>query len=142
MPTFGTLSIDGARAACVPGKRAALIQEYVDYIQRIAPGEAGALKASAGETTQAIRRRLSTAAKTLGTSIEIRRSSNTVYFWLSARPHRRIPRRGTLADALHEHTGILHSNEHGSTGYRLSQDTGERFAAGLLEEYQRQQQIQ
>ena len=142
MPTFGTLSIDGARAECVPSKRAALIQEYAGYIQRIAPGEAGVLEAGEGETTQAIRRRLSTAAKTLGKSIEIRRSSNTVYFWLSARPSRRPPRRRTLADALHEHTGILHSNEHGSTGARLSQDTGKRFAAGLLEEYQRQQQTQ
>ncbi len=142
MPTFGTLPIDGARAESVSGKRAALIQEYAGYIQRIAPGEAGVLEASVGETTQAIRRRLSTAAKTLGRSIEIRRSSNTVYFWLSARPSRRLPRRGTMADALHEHTGILHSNELGSAGSRLSQDTGKRFAAGLLEEYQRQQQIQ
>ena len=43
MPTFSTLRIGEARARSATGKRAVLLQEYVGYIQRVAPGEAGNL---------------------------------------------------------------------------------------------------
>ena len=66
MPTFSTLPIGEARARSATGKRAALLQEYVGYIERVAPGEAGKLEAGEGETTQAIRRRLNAAATALG----------------------------------------------------------------------------
>ena len=56
MPTFSTLPIGEARARSATGKRAALLQEYVGYIERVAPGEVGKLEAGEGETTQAIRR--------------------------------------------------------------------------------------
>ena len=81
MPTFSTLPIGEARARSATGKRAALLQEYVGYIERVAPGEAGKLEAGAGETTQAIRRRLNGAAEALGKRLEFRRTDNVVYFW-------------------------------------------------------------
>ncbi len=83
MPTFGTLSIGEARARSATGKRAEVLKEYVGYIQRVAPGEAGMLQAGEGETTQAIRRRLNAAAEALGKRLEFRRTGNAVYFWSS-----------------------------------------------------------
>lgn len=50
MPTFSTLPISEARARSATGKRAVLLQEYVGYIERVAPGEAGLLQAEEGET--------------------------------------------------------------------------------------------
>ena len=96
MPTFGTLSIGEARARSVTGKRAALLQEYAGYIQRIAPGEAGMLEPGEGETTQAIRRRLNAAAETLGKGLEVRRTANVVYFWPSDGRRRGRPRRDPM----------------------------------------------
>ena len=141
MPTFGTLSIRGAQEQCVTGKRTALIQEYIGYIQRLAPGEAGKLEVCDGETTQAIRRRLNAAAQALGKSLDVRRTANAVYFWPpdTARSRRRSARRETLADVLHEHVGVLHSSEYGPAGAQMSQGTGKRFTAELTEEYRRQQ---
>ena len=141
MPTFDTLSRRSAQEQCMPNKRAALLQEYIGYIRRLAPGEAGRLEAGDGETTQAIRRRLNAAAQALGKELHVRRSANAVYFWPSdnSRPRRRSVRRETLADVLHEHIGVLHSSEHGTAGASMSRDTGENFAAGLFEDYRSQQ---
>ena len=66
MPTFGTVPIGEARTNAVTGQRAALLQEYVGYIQRVAPGQAGMLGPGEAETTQEVRRRLTAAAETLG----------------------------------------------------------------------------
>ena len=93
MPTFSTLTIGEARARSATGKRAALLQEYVGYIERVAPGEAGKLEAGEGETTQAIRRRLNAAAQALGKSLEFRRNDNAVYFWSSEGRRRGRPRK-------------------------------------------------
>lgn len=93
MPAFSTLPIGEARARSATGKRAALLQEYVGYIERVAPGEAGKLEAGAGETTQAIRRRLNAAATALGKRLEFRRTEDTVYFWLSDGRRRGRPRK-------------------------------------------------
>lgn len=66
------------------GKRAALLQEYVGYIERVPPGEAGKLEAGKGETTQACqRRRLNAAATALGRNLEFLRTDTVVYFWPS-----------------------------------------------------------
>ena len=93
MPTFGTLPLDEARANSATGQRAALLQEYMGYIQQVAPGQAGKLEVGEGETTQAVRRRLAAAAETLGKDLEVRRSANTVYFWISYGRPRGGPRR-------------------------------------------------
>ena len=93
MPTFSTLPIGEARARSATGKRAALLQEYVGYIERVAPGEAGMLQAGEGETTQAIRRRLNAAAEALGKRLDFRRTANAVYFWASDGRRRGRPRK-------------------------------------------------
>ena len=93
MPTFVTLPLGEARANSVTGKRAALLREYVAYIQRIAPGEAGKLEPGQGETTKTILRRLAAAAETLGKDLEVRRFANAVYFWISDDRRRGGPRK-------------------------------------------------
>ena len=72
MPTFDTLSIGEARARSATGKRAAPLQEYAGYIERVGPGEAGNPEIGNGETTQAVRRRLSLTAQALGKRLEVR----------------------------------------------------------------------
>ncbi len=96
MPTFSTLPIGEARARSATGKRAALLQEYVGYIERVAPGEAGKLEAGEGETTQAIRRRLNTAAEALGKRLGFRRTDGAVYFWPSEGRRRGRPRKNPV----------------------------------------------
>ena len=93
MPTFDIVSVGEARRSSATGKRAALIQEYIGYIQRVAPGEAGRLTVAEGETTQALRRRLNAAAEALGTSLDVRRTANAVYFWGAERRRRGRPRK-------------------------------------------------
>ena len=93
MPTFSMLSVAEARARSATGKRPALLQEYVGYIERVGPGEAGKLEAIEGETTQAIRCRISAAAEALGKRLEFRRTDNTVYFWTSDGRRRGRPRK-------------------------------------------------
>ena len=66
MPTFGTVPIGEARTNSVTGQRAALLQEYVGYIQHVAPGQAGMLGPGEGETTQEVRRRLTAASRNAG----------------------------------------------------------------------------
>ena len=96
MPTFSVLLAVEARGQSASGKRTELLQEYIGYIQRVAPGQAGVLTAGEGETTQAIRRRLNAAAAALGTNLDVRRSSNAVYFWGAERRRRGRPRKNPV----------------------------------------------
>lgn len=82
MPRFDVLTIPEAQARSATGKRAQLLQEYMDYIQRVPSGQAGELQAGPGETTNAVRRRLGAAAKATGKTLVIRRAENVVYFWV------------------------------------------------------------
>ena len=41
MPTFDILPLNEARANTATGQRAALLQEYMGYIQRVGAGQAG-----------------------------------------------------------------------------------------------------
>lgn len=43
---------------------------------------------------------------------------------------------GTLADFLGTHIGVLHSSEHLPGGARMSEDTGKKFAAGMVKKRQ------
>jgi hypothetical protein len=47
---------------------------------------------------------------------------------------------GTLADFLRGHIGVLHSSEHVPGGARMSEDSGKKFAAGLVEQRQKGRQ--
>ena len=93
MPTFSIVLAGEARASIASERRAALVGEYVGYIERVGTGEAGVLTAGEGETTQAIRRRLGAAAQALGRSLEVRRSANAVYFWTQEVRQRGRPRK-------------------------------------------------
>lgn len=97
MPTFSIVSIGEARANSATGKRAQLLQEYIGYIQRVAPGEAGKLEAGEGETTQAIKRRLGAAAQALGKNLDSKSAGTTVYFWSSDGRRRGRPRKNPVA---------------------------------------------
>ena len=96
MPTFSVLMASEARDQIGGGKRTELLQEYIGYIQRVPPGEAGVLTVGEGETTQAIRRRLNAAAAALGTSLDVRRTNNTIYFWGAERRRRGRPRKNPV----------------------------------------------
>ena len=85
MPTFERIPLSQARARSAMGKRAAQLQEYMAYIQQLSADEAGVLQPSADETTQAIRRRLTAATQALGTTLEVRRTGEAVYFWVATR---------------------------------------------------------
>ena len=97
MPIFGTVPIGEARANTVTGQRAALLQEYVGYIQGVPPGQAGKLEPGEGETTQAVRRRLNAAAEMLGVSLDVRRTAGAVYFWMSGGKRPGRPRKDSSA---------------------------------------------
>ncbi len=43
---------------------------------------------------------------------------------------------GTLADFLGKHIGVLHSSEHIPGGARMSEDSGQKFAAGMRKKRQ------
>ncbi len=45
----------------------------------------------------------------------------------------------TLADFLHEHIGVLHSGDYIPGGARMSEDTGQRFVAELMEQHRQKQ---
>jgi len=46
----------------------------------------------------------------------------------------------TLADFLRGHIGVLHSSEHVPGGARMSEDSGEKFTAGLVAQRQQGRQ--
>ncbi len=47
---------------------------------------------------------------------------------------------GTLAEFLRGHIGVLHSSEHIPGGARMSENSGKKFAAGLLAQRQKGRQ--
>ena len=96
MPTFSVVLASEARGQSANGKRAELLQEYIGYMQRVGPGQAGVLAPGNGETTQAIRRRLNAAAAALGTNLHVRRANNAVYFWGAERRRRGRPRKNPV----------------------------------------------
>ena len=55
--------------------------EYVGYINQVGRTKAGKLTPSEGETTQALRRRLGTAAKHAGKELVVKRNGQDIYFW-------------------------------------------------------------
>ena len=55
MPTFDILPLNEARADSATGQRAALLQEYIGYIQRVGAGQAGKLEPGDGGPAQAYR---------------------------------------------------------------------------------------
>ena len=78
-----------AQLQSASGPRAALMREYVGYIEGVATGEAGRLTAGPEESLTAIRRRLGAAARHLGREISIKRTEDALYFWHGGARRRR-----------------------------------------------------
>ena len=82
--------------------------------------------------TPDIERALAEQARRLGTTPErLAIDSLREQFVTTTRPL--TERVDTLADFLHEHVGILSSGDHVPGGARMSEGTGQKFAAGLME---------
>ena len=91
MPSFSLVPIQQAQRPPANSKRALLLKEYQGFIERVGPRQAGSLTPEAGETPQAVRRRLGAAAKLSGVRLTVRRAGQSVVFWKQARRGR--PRR-------------------------------------------------
>ncbi len=89
MPSFERVSLEEARMLTATGKRAERLREYTQFIQQVGPSGAGKLSPDEGESSMAVRRRLTQAAKASGKSIAIRRLDDIVYFWLDENPRPR-----------------------------------------------------
>ena len=94
MPKLETIPISQAQQLTATG-RSKKVLEYIDLIKSVAPGKAGKLTPEEGETTQAIRRKLGSAAKLAGTEITVKKADDAVYFWPAKRGRGR-PRKVTL----------------------------------------------
>ena len=85
MPNLEIVSVQEAMTQTATGRRAKITQEYLGYIGKLQPGQAGMLKGSEEESATAIRRRLGSAAKLAGIDLTIKRKDDDVYFWLPPR---------------------------------------------------------
>ena len=82
MPTFEIIPMQEAQLALtLSGSRGAVLREYVEAVRQLEPGAAGRVTAGEGDTTAAIRRRLTRAAELLGKNLVLNRQEDVVYFW-------------------------------------------------------------
>jgi hypothetical protein len=81
MPEFTLVSVTEAQLQTTSARQKTFLHEYVSYIRQLPNGQAGRLRRGESENPLSIRRRLVTAAQTLGIPLTIRRSGNDVYFW-------------------------------------------------------------
>ena len=93
MPEFRLITAAEAQAKTVINKRAALIQEYVGYIEQLTRGRAGTLRPGEGESVAAVRRRFGEAAKAAAKDLVIKRVGDNVAFWETARKPGRLRKR-------------------------------------------------
>ena len=84
MPQFEVVSVAEAMARGTRSRRAAVVGQYVGYIEQVGPDRAGKLVPDPGETVMAVRRRLNVAAKASGKNLRVARAGDEVYFWQEA----------------------------------------------------------
>ena len=95
MPKLDIVPIEEAKGkSASEGKRAQILQQYVDYIDQLTKGQAGRLVPDDGETVSTIRRRIGAAARQAGKNLSIRRVGDEVYFWTEGRKTANGRRRG------------------------------------------------
>ena len=70
MPEFEIVTRQEAISSGTTGRRSQLLEEYARYIQGLGPDTAGRLTPSADETVATVRRRLGSAVKASGRSIQ------------------------------------------------------------------------
>ena len=92
MPEFKTTSIDEAKRVTGGTKREKALSAYAGHINKLVAGEAGKVVPSADETLSTVRRRVGDAARLLGIEMEIKRTQDSVYFWLKEKRKRGRPR--------------------------------------------------
>src|SRR5690242_14667612 len=85
MAIFSTLSLDEARRAVLPPRRATQAQ-YQEYVRGLTAEAAGQLELGPEDRPITERARLKAAAKALGKNLEIRRRGNTMVFWETNEP--------------------------------------------------------
>ena len=90
MPTFEIIPLHEAKLqSSLTGKRGAITQEYLTYIERLEPGKAGKLTIGEGETSAAIKRRLGAVATLVGKTLVVNRVNDDIYFWQEETKQRR-----------------------------------------------------
>src|SRR4051795_10105737 len=85
MATFSTVSLDEARRAVLPPRKATQAQ-YQEYVRGLTPDAAGQLELGPDDRSITERARLKAAAKVLGKNLEIRRRGTTMVFWETTEP--------------------------------------------------------
>lgn len=91
MATFSTVSLDEARRAVLPPRRA-MQEQYREYVRGLSPEAAGRIELDEGDRPITERARLKAAAKAEGVSLEVRRRGNTMSFWLADEPPKTKPK--------------------------------------------------
>ena len=82
MPKFEIIPMKEAQLALtLSGSRGTILREYVENVRQLEPGSAGRVTAGEGDTTAAIRRRLTSAAELLDKKLVLNRQGDVVYFW-------------------------------------------------------------
>ena len=93
MPSFQTVSLQEARLKTATGRRAQLVQEYLEYIQQLPEGQAGKLQAIEDEKITTVRRRLGDAARLANINLVIKRAGEEIYFWVEPSEQEKPARR-------------------------------------------------
>jgi hypothetical protein len=87
MATFSTISMEEARRAVLPPRRA--VQEaYRGYVRNLGPDGAGRLELEGTDRPITERARLKAAAKSEGINLHIQRRGPAIVFWISDEPPR------------------------------------------------------
>ena len=81
MPKFEVVPRQQAMMSSSTRSRSDAIREYTQYIEQLGRDEAGKLTPSDGETIATVRRRLGSAVKASGKSIQIKRAGAEIYVW-------------------------------------------------------------
>ena len=84
MPRFSVMPVDEAVKKAETSAMPDALAEYVDYLSRLAEGEAGRLTPSDGEDVRTVRTRLGAAARRMNKKVIIRRTGDEVLFWVAA----------------------------------------------------------
>jgi hypothetical protein len=87
MATFSTMSLEEARRAVLPPRRATQ-EAYREYVRSLRPDSAGQLALSPEDRPITERARLKAAAKAEGVNLQIQRRGTTIVFWQTDEPPR------------------------------------------------------
>jgi hypothetical protein len=98
VPKFEVIQMAEAAAKTATSRNTKRLQEYLEHIQRLQPGQAGRLEPNEGERVTTVRRRLGAAAKLAGKNLVIKRVGEEVYFWEEAPKQRRTRRSKKAGD--------------------------------------------